>query len=111
MLQRHRESHSRLFPLEKFVISSVPATSSWSFSIGNLIRSFFLGGFLLSTVACVVQYIKPDAYSGLRWRFLGTHRAVRVSAVVVILAQPSLIYEGPPNGCVFRSAAASMPAS
>src|SRR5216683_78082 len=85
MLQRRRESRSRLFPLEKFVISSVPATSSWSFSIANLIRSFFLGGFLLSAMACVAQDIKPDAYSGLRWRFLGTHRA------------------GTPNGGVWKS--------
>ena len=85
------------------MISSVPATSSWSFSIGNLIRSLFLGGFLLSAMACVAQDIKPDAYSGLRWRFLGTHRAGRVTAVVGIPGQPNLYYAGTPNGGVWKS--------
>src|SRR5216683_1447538 len=103
MLQRRRESRSRLFPLEKFVISSVPATSSWPFSIGNLIRSLFLGGFLLAAMACVAQDIKPDAYSGLRWRFLGTPRAGRVTAVVGIPGQPNLYYAGTPNGGVWKS--------
>src|SRR5258708_21496673 len=103
MLQRRRESRSRLFPLEKFVISSVPATSSWSFSIGNSIRSFVLGGFLLSAMVCVAQDIKPDAYSGLRWRFLGTHRAGRVTAVAGIPGQPHLYYAGTPNGGVWKS--------
>ena len=85
------------------MISFVPATSSWPFSIGNLIRSFFLGGFLLSAMACVAQDIKPDAYSGLRWRFLGTHRAGRVTAVVGIPGQPNLYYAGTPNGGVWKS--------
>ena len=85
------------------MISSVPATSWWSFSIGNLIRSFFLGGLLLSAIACAAQDIKPDAYSGLRWRLLGTHRAGRVTAVVGIPGQANLYYAGTPNGGVWKS--------
>ncbi len=85
------------------MISSVPATSSWSFSIGNSIRSFVLGGFFLSAMVCAAQDIKPDAYSGLRWRFLGTHRAGRVTAVVGIPGQPNLYYAGTPNGGVWKS--------
>src|ERR1700746_1231447 len=54
-------------------------------------------------MACAAQDISPDAYSGLRWRFLGTHRGGRITAVAGIPGQSNLYYAGTPNGGVWKT--------
>jgi photosystem II stability/assembly factor-like uncharacterized protein len=85
------------------VIPSCPDSSLSSVLIRNLIRNFILGISLLSAMACAAQDISPDAYSGLRWRFLGTHRGGRVTAVAGIPGQPYVYYAGTPNGGVWKT--------
>src|SRR5438270_8143211 len=58
---------------------------------------------LLSATACPAQDVSPDAYSGLRWRFLGTHRGGRVTAVAGVVSQPNTYYMGTPNGGVWKT--------
>jgi photosystem II stability/assembly factor-like uncharacterized protein len=69
----------------------------------NLERGFLVAMFLLSATASAAQEINPDAYSGLRWRFLGTHRGGRVTAVSGIPGQPNVYYAGTPNGGVWKT--------
>jgi len=57
----------------------------------------------LSALACAAQEIGPDAYSGLRWRFLGTHRGGRVTTVAGVVSQPNVYYMGTPNGGVWKT--------
>jgi photosystem II stability/assembly factor-like uncharacterized protein len=57
----------------------------------------------LPAVAAVGQEINPDAYSGLRWRFLGTHRGGRITAVAGIVGQPNTYYIGTPNGGAWKT--------
>jgi photosystem II stability/assembly factor-like uncharacterized protein len=85
------------------VIPSCPGTSLSSFLIRNLKRCFILAIFLLSAMACAAQDINPESYSGLRWRFLGTHRGGRITAVAGIPGQPNLYYAGTPNGGVWKT--------
>jgi photosystem II stability/assembly factor-like uncharacterized protein len=85
------------------VIPSCPDSSLSSVLIRNLTRSFILTISLLSAMACAAQDISPDAYSGLRWRFLGTHRGGRVTAVAGIPGQPNVYFAGTPNGGVWKT--------
>jgi len=85
------------------VIPSCPDSSLSSVLIRNLKRSFILAISLLSAMACPAQDISPDAYSGLRWRFLGTHRGGRITAVAGIPGQSNLYYAGTPNGGVWKT--------
>jgi len=73
-----------------------------AFSIGNLIRSFFLGDF------CFRRWLASrKTLSRMRIRtalaFSGTPRAGRVTAVAGIPGQPNLYYAGTPNGGVWKS--------
>ena len=52
---------------------------------------------------CSAQEISPDAYSGLRWRFLGTHRGGRITTVAGVVGHPNLYYAGTPNGGVWKT--------
>jgi photosystem II stability/assembly factor-like uncharacterized protein len=52
---------------------------------------------------CSAQEISPDAYSGLRWRFLGTHRGGRITTVAGVVGRPNLYYAGTPNGGVWKT--------
>ena len=85
------------------MIPSCPDSSLSSVLIRNLKRSFILAISLLSAMACAAQDISPDAYSGLRWRFLGTHRGGRITAVAGIPGQSNLYYAGTPNGGVWKT--------
>jgi len=62
---------------------------------------------LMSALCCAsmtfAQEINPDAYAGLRWRFLGTHRGGRVTAVAGVVGRPNLYYTGTPNGGVWKT--------
>ncbi len=79
------------------------ASALWSFLICNLTRSCILAISLLLAMACAAQDIGPEAYSGLRWRFLGTHRGGRITAVAGIPGQPNVYYAGTPNGGVWKT--------
>jgi photosystem II stability/assembly factor-like uncharacterized protein len=59
--------------------------------------------FFLSAMASVAQDISPDAYSALRWRFLGTHRGGRITTVAGVTGQPNIYYAGTPNGGVWKT--------
>jgi photosystem II stability/assembly factor-like uncharacterized protein len=59
--------------------------------------------FFLSATVSVAQDISPDAYSGLRWRFLGTHRGGRITTVAGVTGQPNIYYAGTPNGGVWKT--------
>ena len=59
--------------------------------------------FFLSAMGSVAQDISPDAYSALRWRFLGTHRGGRITAVAGVTGQPNIYYAGTPNGGYLKS--------
>jgi photosystem II stability/assembly factor-like uncharacterized protein len=59
--------------------------------------------FFLSAMVSVAQDISPDAYSGLRWRFLGTHRGGRITTVAGVTGQPNIYYAGTPNGGVWKT--------
>jgi photosystem II stability/assembly factor-like uncharacterized protein len=85
------------------VTPSCPDSSLLSVLIRNLTRSFILAISLLSAIACAAQNIGPDAYAGLRWRFLGTHRGGRITAVAGISGQPNIYYAGTPNGGVWKT--------
>jgi len=62
---------------------------------------------LILSVACTPiassQQISPDAYSGMRWRLIGPHRAGRVTAVAGIAGQPNEYYFGTPGGGVWTT--------
>ena len=58
---------------------------------------------LFRALASSAQDISPDSYAGLPWRFLGTHRGGRITAVAGVVGQPSLYYVGTPNGGVWRT--------
>jgi photosystem II stability/assembly factor-like uncharacterized protein len=59
--------------------------------------------FFLSATVAVAQDISPDAYSALRWRFLGTHRGGRITTVAGVTGQPNIYYAGTPNGGVWKT--------
>ncbi len=59
--------------------------------------------FFLSATVSVAQDISPDAYSALRWRFLGTHRGGRITTVAGVTGQPNIYYAGTPNGGVWKT--------
>src|SRR5262249_28359837 len=48
--------------------------------------------------ASFAQEISPDSYAGLRWRFLGTHRGGRITAVAGVVGEPNIYYAATPNG-------------
>ncbi len=58
---------------------------------------------VLAAGASQEQEVSPDTYSGLRWRFLGTHRGGRITAVAGVVGQPNLYYAGTPNGGVWKT--------
>jgi photosystem II stability/assembly factor-like uncharacterized protein len=49
------------------------------------------------------QEISADAYAGLHWRFLGTHRGGRITTVAGVVGHPNLYYAGTPNGGVWKT--------
>jgi photosystem II stability/assembly factor-like uncharacterized protein len=78
--------------------------SNWSVRLcPSKFAKLALGGTLLCTFAASGQEISADSYSGLRWRFLGTHRGGRVTAVTGVVSQPNLYYIGTPNGGVWKT--------
>jgi len=85
------------------VNQSGPAVSVWHFLLRNRRHFAICALFLLLVMPCNAQEISPDAYSGLRWRFLGTHRGGRITAVEGITGEPNLYYVGTPNGGVWKT--------
>jgi photosystem II stability/assembly factor-like uncharacterized protein len=85
------------------VTRSGPAIVVWHFILQNRKRFGMHGLLLLAAIACSAQEINPDAYSGLRWRFLGTHRGGRITAVAGIVGEPNIYYVGTPNGGVWKT--------
>ena len=73
------------------------------FLIRNRGRLIIVAMFFLSAMASAAQEISPDAYSGLRWRFLGTHRGGRITTVAGVTGQPNIYYAGTPNGGVWKT--------
>ncbi len=73
------------------------------FLCGNRSRFGLAVLFFFSAMTCAAQEISPDSYSGLRWRFLGTHRGGRVTAVAGVVSQPNVYYMGTPNGGVWKT--------
>src|SRR5215470_17899400 len=57
---------------------------------------------LLEPLPATAQ-LAPDSLSGLSWRFLGTHRGGRITAVAGVVGQPGLYYAGTPNGGVWKT--------
>jgi hypothetical protein len=49
------------------------------------------------------QGYDENAYTGLRWRLIGTHRAGRVTAVAGIPGRPSVYYMATPGGGVWKT--------
>lgn len=82
---------------------SCPASSLFLPLCRSRTRAIVLAIFSSWALACTAQNVSPDAYSGLRWRFLGTHRGGRVTAVAGISAQPNIYYIGTPNGGVWKT--------
>jgi photosystem II stability/assembly factor-like uncharacterized protein len=58
---------------------------------------------LCAAVIASAQGYDEGAYSGLRWRLIGTHRAGRVTAVAGIPGQPSVYYMATPGGGVWKT--------
>ena len=65
--------------------------------------TIFLGACLAVATSTDAQEISPDAYAGLRWRFLGTHRGGRITTVTGVVGSPNLYYAGTPNGGVWKT--------
>jgi photosystem II stability/assembly factor-like uncharacterized protein len=65
--------------------------------------TIFFAGLLGFAPVTRAQEVSPDAYAGLRWRFLGTHRGGRITAVAGVVGQPNLYYAGTPNGGVWKT--------
>jgi photosystem II stability/assembly factor-like uncharacterized protein len=63
----------------------------------------FCAAALASVVAVRGQEVGADSYSGLRWRFLGTYRGGRITAVAGSVSQPNTYYVGTPNGGVWKT--------
>jgi photosystem II stability/assembly factor-like uncharacterized protein len=85
------------------VIPSCLDSSGWSASLQKRVRITLPLTLLLAALSCNAQEIGPDAYAGLRWRFLGTHRGGRITAVVGVVGQPNIYYAGTPNGGVWKT--------
>ena len=69
----------------------------------SITRLTFASLMLAVTSGAFAQEVSPDAYAGLRWRFLGTHRGGRITAVAGVVGQPNLYYAGTPNGGVWKT--------
>jgi photosystem II stability/assembly factor-like uncharacterized protein len=67
------------------------------------LRAIAVAVVLLGAFRSSAQEIGPDSYSGLRWRFLGTHRGGRITAVAGISGRPNIYYAGTPNGGVWKT--------
>jgi photosystem II stability/assembly factor-like uncharacterized protein len=85
------------------VTDSREASSVRSNAPKILTAAFVTIAFLLCATLTPAQEISPDAYSGLRWRFLGTHRGGRITAVAGIPGQPNIYYAGTPNAGVWKT--------
>jgi len=68
-----------------------------------LVATILFAGLLALSPIDRAQEIPPDAYAGLHWRFLGTHRGGRITAVAGVVGQPNLYYAGTPNGGVWKT--------
>jgi photosystem II stability/assembly factor-like uncharacterized protein len=77
-----------------------PSQSSFQFANRARLAAVL---FLLLAVGSNAQEISPDSYSGLHWRFLGTHRGGRITTVAGIPGQPNIYYAGTPNGGVWKT--------
>ena len=82
---------------------SCPASLKSRFLFVKLIPIAAFAASLLAASACYSQEINPNAYSGLRWRFLGTYRGGRITTVAGIPGQPNIYYAGTPNGGVWKT--------
>lgn len=69
---------------------------------GSLRRSAVLLALSFATCA-FAQQVNPDAFSAMRWRLIGPHRAGRVSAVAGVPNQPATYYIGTPGGGVWKT--------
>ena len=85
-------------------MNSTPMTGFVRLHRGRLILFILLMFFGAPYCAKVAaQEIPPDSYAGLRWRFLGTHRGGRITAVAGVVGRPNLYYVGTPNGGVWKT--------
>lgn len=79
--------------------------------MAGLLRLCCVRALLCTLVGCIcghvpnlaAQDVNPDSYAGLRWRFLGTHRGGRITAVAGVVGQPNLYYVATPNGGVWKT--------
>ena len=53
--------------------------------------------------AAGAQQIKPELYSGLRWRMIGPYRGGRTVAASGVPGQPNVFYIAANNGGVWKS--------
>src|SRR5256714_4287915 len=56
----------------------------------------------VSTSTALAQY-DPAAFSAMKWRLVGPHRAGRVTTVAGIPGNPSIYYFGTPGGSVWKT--------
>ena len=67
------------------------------FRLARLLAVFFVVLFTSAIFGFSQQY-DPAAFSAMKWRLVGPHRAGRVTTVAGIPGNPSIYYFGTPGG-------------
>jgi photosystem II stability/assembly factor-like uncharacterized protein len=66
-------------------------------------RLFVVIAITLICAGTYAQQYDPNAFSAMRWRLVGPHRAGRVTAVAGIPSKPAIYYFGTPGGGVWKT--------
>src|SRR5690348_8948851 len=58
--------------------------------------------------ACAAAQVKPEMYSGLKWRDVGPFHGGRISSVSGVIGQPGVYYVGTPQGGIWKTTSAGI---
>ncbi len=63
---------------------------------------------VLALAMCASAQVKPDLYSGLKWRDVGPFHGGRISSVSGVIGQPGVYYVGTPQGGIWKTTSAGV---
>ena len=64
--------------------------------------------FALTFALSAVAQVKPDLYTGLKWRNVGPFHGGRISSVSGVIGQPNVSYAGTPQGGIWKTTSAGV---
>jgi photosystem II stability/assembly factor-like uncharacterized protein len=63
---------------------------------------------MLALTLSAAAQVKPDLYSGLKWRNVGPFHGGRISSVTGVIGQPAVFYFGAPQGGIWKTTSAGV---